>query len=75
MPVIAQSAFSLDKDKDESLNCGCNDYLVKPIQREAFLKKITSILSKNVEMVKKRASNRMSLASNSNPPRSPPLRR
>ena len=42
LPVIAQTAHALAEDEVKSKNAGCDDYLVKPIQRE----KLFAVLSK-----------------------------
>jgi CheY-like chemotaxis protein len=39
LPIIAQTAFSLQSEKEKALQAGCNDFITKPI-READLKKM-----------------------------------
>lgn len=45
LPVIAQTAHALAEDEVKSKNAGCDDYLVKPIQRE----KLFAVLSKYLD--------------------------
>jgi PAS domain S-box-containing protein len=40
MPVIAQTAFAMQSDKETALASGCDDYLSKPIDPEQLLLKI-----------------------------------
>jgi CheY-like chemotaxis protein len=34
IPVIAQTAFTLNSEMDSALNAGCDDFLAKPISQE-----------------------------------------
>jgi CheY-like chemotaxis protein len=36
IPIIAQTAFVLPDDRHKALNCGCNDYLPKPLRKEVL---------------------------------------
>jgi CheY-like chemotaxis protein len=45
LPIIAQTAYALVGEKNKCLSSGCNDYISKPINREALLKMITSFVS------------------------------
>jgi PAS domain S-box-containing protein len=40
IPVIAQTAYALEGDKDKALDCGCNDYIAKPLKQEQLIKLI-----------------------------------
>ncbi len=40
LPIIAQTAFSTEVDKIKALECGCVDFIGKPIIREILLSKI-----------------------------------
>lgn len=40
LPIIAQTAFSTETDKIKALECGCVDFISKPIIRESLLSKI-----------------------------------
>ncbi|MFN8254260.1 MAG: response regulator [Bacteroidales bacterium] len=43
-PIIAQSAFLLEDEKDKILEVGCNDFLEKPINKDQLLEKIDFFL-------------------------------
>lgn len=34
LPIIAQTAYSTQSDKDLALRCGCNDFISKPIRKD-----------------------------------------
>ncbi|MCD4773044.1 MAG: response regulator [Bacteroidales bacterium] len=40
IPVIALSAYTSAEDKEEAIDCGCNDFIEKPIRRPVLLEKI-----------------------------------
>jgi PAS domain S-box-containing protein len=40
MPVIAQTAYSTEADKNKALSCGCCDFISKPFKDEELLSKI-----------------------------------
>ncbi len=40
LPVIAQTAFALDYEKNKILESGCDDYVPKPISLESLFLKI-----------------------------------
>jgi CheY-like chemotaxis protein len=44
LPVIIQTAYVLQSAHDEALNCGCDEYITKPIKIETLL----SILHKHL---------------------------
>jgi|BioPla2DNA2_1021312.scaffolds.fasta_scaffold11340_2 CheY-like chemotaxis protein/nitrogen-specific signal transduction histidine kinase/PAS domain-containing protein len=43
-PIIAVSAYAYEKDKRELLNNGCNDFLVKPLDKDVLLATIHKYL-------------------------------
>lgn len=45
IPIIAVSAYAFEDDRKKALECGCNDYVVKPLKAELFF----SILKKYFE--------------------------
>jgi two-component system, cell cycle response regulator DivK len=44
VPIIAQSAFSIEEEKDKIADAGCNDFISKPINKEELLEKIDSLI-------------------------------
>jgi CheY-like chemotaxis protein len=40
LPIIAQTAFALLGDKRKSLDNGCDDYIAKPVKKDALIKLI-----------------------------------
>lgn len=44
LPIIAQTAYAGDVDKNRALACGCSDYICKPYKRELLLAKIYEFL-------------------------------
>lgn len=41
LPIIALTAYAFEKDKSNSLEAGCNDFLPKPIQKKDLLTKLS----------------------------------
>ena len=46
LPIIAQTAFAMENDKDACMAAGCNAYIEKPIQAQKFLSMAAVYLSK-----------------------------
>lgn len=44
LPVIAQTAFAMDGDRENSLEAGCDDYISKPINLKLFIELIAKYL-------------------------------
>jgi signal transduction histidine kinase/CheY-like chemotaxis protein len=44
LPVIAQTAYAMDGDKENSLSAGCDDYVSKPINLKEFIELIATYL-------------------------------
>ena len=44
IPIIAQTALSLQDAKERSVEVGCNDFILKPIKLKLFLSKLDSYL-------------------------------
>jgi len=40
LPVIAQTAYSFNEEKEKAKQAGCDDYLSKPIKRTALIETI-----------------------------------
>jgi PAS domain S-box-containing protein len=47
LPIIAQTAYAFENDRQKSLKAGCNDYIAKPIRKDELLKLIFKYLGKN----------------------------
>jgi PAS domain S-box-containing protein len=45
VPIIAQTAYTSENDKNQALIAGCNDYITKPINKETLLEKMDYLLS------------------------------
>ncbi len=43
--IIAQTAYAIAGDREKSINCGCNDYITKPIKEEELIEIITKYFS------------------------------
>ena len=44
LPIIAQTAYTTDADKNRALACGCSDFISKPFKREVLIAKIKALL-------------------------------
>jgi CheY-like chemotaxis protein len=44
LPVIAQTAYSTESEKQKALNSGCDDFISKPIDKEQLLSMINTYL-------------------------------
>ncbi|MFO8234221.1 MAG: PAS domain S-box protein [Bacteroidales bacterium] len=49
IPVIAQTAYAMNKDKAQCLEAGCNDYITKPLDKKRFLAIVDKHLTKQEE--------------------------
>ena len=45
LPIIAQTAFAMEGDKEKSILAGCDDYITKPVHPRNLLEKISQFLS------------------------------
>jgi len=46
MPIIAQTAYAMDGDRERSLHAGCDDYISKPINLKEFIELIAKFIEK-----------------------------
>ncbi len=44
LPIIAQTAYAMDGDRETSLSAGCDDYISKPINLKQFIELIAKYL-------------------------------
>ncbi len=46
IPIIAQTAYAMDGDRERSLSAGCDEYISKPINLKEFIELIAKFLEK-----------------------------
>jgi signal transduction histidine kinase len=46
MPIIAQTAYAMDGDRERSLQAGCDEYIAKPINLKEFIELIAKFIDK-----------------------------
>ncbi len=44
IPIIAQTAYVMEDEKDKVLQVGCNDLITKPLRKDVLLEKISAYL-------------------------------
>jgi CheY-like chemotaxis protein len=44
---IAQTAYTLSGDREKAIEAGCNDYISKPINKDALLRLVEKYFQKN----------------------------
>ena len=44
IPIIAQTAYSLENDRQTAIDAGCNDFIAKPVSYEVFFSTILKYL-------------------------------
>lgn len=47
IPIIAQTAYVMEDEKDKVLDVGCDDLVTKPLRKKLLLEKIASFFNKN----------------------------
>ncbi len=50
LPIIAQTAYVMEKNKHKVLDAGCNDLITKPIDKNILLDKVHKYIIKNNKM-------------------------
>ena len=45
LPVIIQSAYNIDGEKDISFSSGCDDYISKPVDKKILIEKISKYIN------------------------------
>ncbi len=49
IPVIAQTAFAMEGDREKSILAGCDDYIPKPLNINSLLPKINQFISRKTD--------------------------
>lgn len=44
LPIIAQTAYTSEVDRNKALVCGCNDFISKPLKRDVLISKVSNLL-------------------------------
>jgi PAS domain S-box-containing protein len=47
LPIIAQTAYTSDFDRNKALTCGCTDFISKPFKQAQIIDKISKLLYKS----------------------------
>jgi CheY-like chemotaxis protein len=45
LPIIAQTAYAFEADKENAINAGCDDYIAKPVKKQVLIDTIMKYLS------------------------------
>jgi PAS domain S-box-containing protein len=54
-PIIALTAYAMAEDRKKCIDCGCSDYLSKPIDRQILLKTASKYMEKSAATLPARA--------------------
>lgn len=46
IPIIAQTAYAMEADRERTFKAGCNDYISKPIRRNVLLELLNKYINK-----------------------------
>ncbi len=46
IPIIAQTAYAMEADREQTFEAGCNDYISKPIRRNILIELLYKYLDK-----------------------------
>lgn len=44
VPIIAQTAYSMDGDEEKALEAGCDEYISKPINKNELMEKVERLI-------------------------------
>lgn len=49
IPILAQTAYAQEEERDRFIEAGCNDYISKPIEQDELFLKIKDLLKENIQ--------------------------
>ncbi len=45
LPIIAQTAYTIEEDREKAILAGCNDFITKPINKQILIEIVNKYLA------------------------------